>query len=377
MIILIYLSSGLFLGWSLGANDAANIFGTAVGSQMVKFRTAAIIASIFVIIGAVIQGGGANRTLGELGSVSTLAAAFTVAVAAAVTVYWMTRLKIPVSTSQAIVGAIIGWNFYSSHSTDLHVLSKIVGTWISGPILGAIISMLMMLFVKWINRKINIHLLYRDAFIRYGLIVAGAFGAYSLGANNIANVMGVFTTSLTLPELGYGIFKITGSEQLFLIGGIAIAIGIITYSKRVMETVGSKLLPITPEAAVVAVLSQAIVLFVFSSQSLSEALNSIGLPAIPLVPVSSSQVIIGSIIGIGLLKGGKQIKFKILGGIGLGWIATPVFAGILAFFALFFVNNVFLKDVGAINKQSSEILIEQPKKTNSINIDLHFNQFVN
>lgn len=49
----IFLSSGLFLGWSLGANDAANIFGTAVGTKMVRFRTAAVIASVFVMLGAV------------------------------------------------------------------------------------------------------------------------------------------------------------------------------------------------------------------------------------------------------------------------------------------------------------------------------------
>lgn len=52
----IFLSSGLFLGWSLGANDAANIFGTAVGTKMVRFRTAALISSIFIILGAVFTG---------------------------------------------------------------------------------------------------------------------------------------------------------------------------------------------------------------------------------------------------------------------------------------------------------------------------------
>ena len=113
-----------------------------------------------------------------------------------------------------------------------------------------------------------------------------------------------------------------------------------------METVGNSLMPLTPEAAMVVVLSQAVVLFIFSSQGLSDALQSIGLPAIPLVPVSSSQVVIGSIIGIGLFKGGKQIKYKILGGISLGWIATPLLAGVLTFFMLFFVNNVFKGDVG-------------------------------
>ena len=107
-MIFIFLSSGLFLGWSLGANDAANIFGSAVGSRMVRFRTAVIVASIFVILGAVIQGGGASDTLGKLGAVSSISGAFTITLSAAVTVFIMTKYNIPVSTSQAIVGAISG-----------------------------------------------------------------------------------------------------------------------------------------------------------------------------------------------------------------------------------------------------------------------------
>ena len=59
MEILFFLSSGLFLGWSLGANDAANVFGTAVGTRMVSFRAAAIVCSIFIILGATISGAGA------------------------------------------------------------------------------------------------------------------------------------------------------------------------------------------------------------------------------------------------------------------------------------------------------------------------------
>jgi len=346
MIILFFLSSGIFLGWSLGANDAANIFGTAVGTRMIRFKTAAIVASIFVIIGAVVQGGGAAHTLGKLGNVSTLAAAFTVALSAALTVYWMTRMSLPVSTSQAIVGAIIGWNFYTNNPTDLHSLTKIVTTWISGPILGGIFAILLFMLVKVITKKTNVHLLYKDIYIRYGLLLVGAFGAYSLGANNIANVMGVFVGAVNLPTIDLGIFHLDGTQQLFLIGGVAIGIGIITYSKHVMETVGNTLMPLTPEAAIVVVLSQALVLFIFSSQGLSDAFQSVGLPAIPLVPVSSSQVVIGSIIGIGIYKGGKEIKYSILGGISLGWIATPIVAGIMAFFMLFFVNNVFKQDVG-------------------------------
>ena len=346
MIILFFLSSGLFLGWSLGANDAANIFGTAVGTRMLRFKTVAIVASIFVILGAVIQGAGASHTLGKLGSVSTLAGAFTVALSAALTVYWMTRMSLPVSTSQAIVGAIIGWNLYTDNPTDLSTLTKIVSTWISGPILGGIFAILLFMLVKRIIKKTSVHLLFKDIIIRYGLLLVGAFGAFSLGANNIANVMGVFTSSVNLPTIDLGIIQFDSTQQLFFVGGVAIAIGIITYSRHVMETVGNTLMPLTPEAAIVVVLSQALVLFIFSSQGLSNAIQSIGLPAIPLVPVSSSQIVIGSIIGIGIYKGGKEIKYNILGSISLGWIATPMVAGLMAFFMLFFVNNVFRQDVG-------------------------------
>lgn len=96
---LIFLSSGLFLGWSLGANDAANVFGTAVGSRMIRFSTAATICSTFVIIGAVTGGIGAAQGLGELGKVNALPGSFTVALGAALTVLWMTKLGLPVSSS--------------------------------------------------------------------------------------------------------------------------------------------------------------------------------------------------------------------------------------------------------------------------------------
>lgn len=86
-MIVIFLTSGLFLGWNLGANDAANVFGTAVGTKMIPFRTVAIIASFFVIIGAVTGGSGGTETLGRLGSVNAIAGSFMIALGAAMTIF--------------------------------------------------------------------------------------------------------------------------------------------------------------------------------------------------------------------------------------------------------------------------------------------------
>mgnify|MGYP005642338527 CR=1 FL=1 len=340
--VLLFLTSGLFLGWALGANDAANVFGTAVGTRMVRFSTAAIICSVFVVLGAVISGAGATHTLGKLGAINALPGSFMAAFAAATAVYLMTKTGLPVSTSQAIVGAIIGWNLFSGTTTDASSLTKILSTWIVCPLLAAVISAGLYKFVVWLLRNTRLHLLRSDAYTRIGLIVAGAFGSYSLGANNIANVMGVFVPANPFTDFNIAdLLTFSAAQQLFLLGAIAIAVGVFTYSKRVMLTVGTNLLPLSPIAAWVAVVSHSIVLFLFASQGLEAFLLSHGLPAIPLVPVSSSQAVVGAVIGIAMVKGGGGFQWRVLGSIGAGWMVTPIIACGLCFVGLYFLQNVF------------------------------------
>lgn len=345
MITFLCISSGLFLGWSLGANDAANIFGTAVGSKMIRFRKAAIIASVFVILGAVIQGSGTSETLSKLGAVNELGGAFTVALCSALTVAAITYYKLPVSTSQAIVGAIIGWCLFSSNAANYSVLGTIATTWITGPILGGLFGAIIYIAVRWVLRHRKIHIIKLDFYIRTALIIAGAFSAYSLGANNIANVMGVFINSFPSVAISFGQFTLDTERILFLIGGIAIAIGIVTYSHRILDSVGKNIISLTSEAAIAVVFAQAIVLFLFSSKGLSNLLNSIGLPAFPLVPISSTQLVIGAIVGVGLVRGAQEIKVNLLAKIALGWVITPVAACIITFFMLFIMQNVFSLNV--------------------------------
>jgi PiT family inorganic phosphate transporter len=347
--IIFYLSSGLFLGWSLGANDAANVFGTAVGSRMIRFGTAAAICSVFVVLGAVESGSGAARGLGHLGAVNALPGAFTVAFAAALTVFWMTKAGIPVSITQAIVGAIIGWNIFSRSITDAGTLARIVGTWVACPILGGVFAAGMYKAVAKVLARAKLHLLRLDHYTRWGLIVAGAMGSYSLGANNIGNVMGVFVPSSPFADFRFGdLFTLTSVQQLFLLGAVAIGVGVFTYSKRVMMTVGADIMPLTPLGAWVVVVAHAIVLFLFSSTALEHFLLRHGLPALPLIPVSSSQAVVGAVIGIGLvrgLKGAHQIRWRVIFNIASGWVSTPIIAAVVCYVMLFFVQNVFQEPV--------------------------------
>lgn len=341
-----FISSGLFLGWSLGANHAVNVFGTAVVSKMVKFRTAAIIGGLFVVLGSVISGAGTTKTISELGSINALAGSFSVALAVGISVTAMTKIKLPVSTSQAVIGGIIGWNIFTGSPTDLESLSKIVSSWVLSPIIAGIFGYLLFFLLKRTVLTWKIHLLELDQYTRIGLIVVGALASYSLGANNIANVMGMFASAPLFKEyIVGGVVTITGVQQLFFLGGIAIAIGIITYGKRVMETVGTDLYKISPLTGFVVVLAEFLVLTLFTSETIEAILLRSNLPTIPLVPLSTTQAFIGAILGVGLAKDPHSINFKVLGKIAMGWVVAPVSAGLITFVSLFFIQNVFEQKV--------------------------------
>ena len=341
-----FISSGLFLGWSLGANHAVNVFGTAVVSKMVRFRTAAIISGIFVILGSVISGAGTTKTLTDLGSINAIAGSFSVALAVGISVTLMTRAKLPVSTSQAVIGGIIGWNIFTGSPTDYNSLTKILFSWVASPVIAAIFGFLIFKLIKNTILKWKIHLLRLDNYTRVGLIVVGALASYSLGANNIANVMGMFVSAPLFKDLNIGnIITISSVHQLFLLGGVAIAIGIFTYGNNVMETVGTDLYKISPITGFVVVLAEFIVLFLFTSQTLEAFLLKNNLPSFPLVPLSTTQAFIGAVIGVGIAKDPSSINFKVLGKIGIGWVVAPVTAGLITFISLFFIQNVFEQKV--------------------------------
>ena len=341
-----FITSGLFLGWSLGANHAVNVFGTAVVSKMVKFKTAAIIAGIFVIIGSVISGGGTTKTITELGAINAIAGSFSVALAVGISVTLMTRAKLPVSTSQAVIGGIVGWNFFTGSPTDLNALSRILFSWVASPIIAALFAFLIFKLIKKTVLKWKIHLLELDNYTRVGLIVVGALASYSLGANNIANVMGMFVSAPLFDDFNfYGLFTISGVEQLFFLGGLAIAVGIFTYGNNVMETVGTDLYKISPITGFVVVLAEFLVLSLFTSQLLESFLLKNNLPSIPLVPLSTTQAFIGAVIGVGLAKDPLSINFRVLGRIAAGWVVAPISAGLITFVSLFFIQNVFEQKV--------------------------------
>jgi PiT family inorganic phosphate transporter len=93
-------------------------------------------------------------------------------------------------------------------------------------------------------------------------------------------------------------------------------------------------MPLSPVAAWIVVMAHSIVLFLFASQGLESLLAGSGLPTIPLVPVSSSQAVIGAMLGLGVLKGGSGVNLSVLAEIASGWVTTPIIACSVCFATL-------------------------------------------
>ncbi|MGN1091539.1 MAG: inorganic phosphate transporter [Alphaproteobacteria bacterium] len=344
--VLFFLSSGLFLGWTFGANNMSSVFGTAIGTKMISFKKAAIVASILIVLGAVISGQGVSGTLQDLGRVNTLAGAFMTALSAAITMFIMTHIGLPVSSTQAIVGALVGWSFFAHVDVKWDIVGKIVLSWFTSPLFAIIIAFLLTVFIRFYLKYRPVPMLYRDAYTRAGLFLAGAFCAYFLGANNIGNVMAPFVRVIHLPTLDFfGLFSLNSAQQLFFIGGLAIVVGIFTYSNKVNETVGENVFAMSPIEAFVVGVTQGIILFLFSSVSFHNFLLKCHLPTFPLVPISNVGTVIGGLIGVCLTKKGQGLQIKALFRIMQAWIITPIISAFICYFALFFMQNVFGQEV--------------------------------
>jgi len=298
--------SGVFLGWSLGANDSANIFGTGVTTGIVRYRTAIWLTAAFVMLGALVEGPKCMKVMGELSRILPMEA-FYCALAAALTMTALTFLAIPASTSQAIIGAVIGAGVLSG-SADFSKLYKVVACWVFTPICGIAAGYLLHQALGYaIDRTVK-SFTRRNLLYSAGILVAGCYGAYTLGSNNVANVTGVYVGSGTMTP-----------EMAALIGGLSIATGVLTYSRRVMMTIGKGIVPLDPFSALVVVLAEALTLHFFTQ---------IG------VPVSSSQAVVGALVGVGFVGDVQTVSFKMLKRISIGWIMTPVAGGVLAYFLI-------------------------------------------
>ncbi len=300
-----YIIPALIFGWALGTNSAANVFGPPVASKMIKYQNAVLLSAVFIVLGAVFQGQNGIETIRGFSSNSILLSSISV-LSAAITLMLMTYLKVPVSSSQAIIGSIIGINLITNQSVEWSALIKIISAWIATPLGGAFFGFISYKLFAIFIRKIK-SIVLRGRLLKLLTIIFGCYGAYALGANNVANITGVFADDI-------GIINAT------LVGGIAIASGVLTFSKRIMLSVGKDIAALDYYTSTIVVFAESITVWIF---------------ALIGVPVSISQAVLGAIIGSSLAAGNTEINRKQVSKMIIAWVNTPVSAGLLAIAMIF------------------------------------------
>ena len=314
----LFLLGGLFLGWSFGRNNLSTVFGTAIGTRMVSFRVATFLAGTFIFLGAILSGTQTTDAVLQLARIPSLWGAFLLSLSIGLTVSLASHFGIPVSIVESFIGAIIGWNFFFHVPNNWPSLFEMVAAWFYAPVLAAILAGLIFYGTQKALTHFKLSIFYRDLWIRFGLIASGIYSAYFLGANNISAIAGPYLSVEGIP-----------AHYMILSIGIAIALGALSADKKVISTVSTGLFPLSALEAFIVVLSCGVILYCFSSATLQQLLLACHLPTLPLIPIPTTNVLIGCIVGVGATRGCFGIQWSTLGKMILSWFLIPMISGLI------------------------------------------------
>lgn len=322
MIWIVLILLGFFVAWNIGANDTANCVGVAVGGRMLSYRRAVIIVVFFVLLGAILEGWKNMKTVGEgiiipgpsgnpLAIPELAPLVLGILAAAGIWVLLATVYGMPVSTSQSMVGAVIGAGLVliflrPEYGTSIQYgkLAAIGVSWVLNPVIAAIVAFILFKSINPLIRRVKNVILLNRIFISL-VVVSAAYSAYALGANDVGTSMGAL-------KAYFG----SSPQLIALFGAVALGIGAITYGKKVMYTVGTKITTLDSVMAFSAQFGAALTVWSFVQFGM---------------PVSTSQAIVGGVIGVGLVKGATTVSKRKIGQISLAWVLTPAITSVISF----------------------------------------------
>lgn len=290
----------------LGGNNFSTCLGASLGAGIVKLSDAMLIASVGVLAGALLEGyklsnvlvGRILPTLSSSGLVVILLTGLSV-------MSIVTLLRLPLSLSQVLVGA--GWGLALAYGVPVvNVYSfAVVASWVLSPVLGFCVSAIVETAMLRFGHKAKDVLTLNRTYARLTL-VAGFYAAYTLGANTLGLVVGLFSS------------RLGDSLSLSLVLSAAAVVGIMFLSKGTVRSVGDNLVGLSPSMALSAQFGGAVSAHVFTQLSL---------------PVSISQVVVGGMSGAASVKRVAITNKRIIQQVIVGWTIGPL-AGVVVSFLL-------------------------------------------
>jgi PiT family inorganic phosphate transporter len=310
-----------------GVNDCANAIATTVSTRALKPYQAVLMAAVFNTLGAFLTTAVA-RTIGK-GIVDPADINLWILIfALAGATIWSggcSRLGIPISVTHAMVGGLMGAAAaaFGFGTWQWAGIRKILIAMVLSPIAGFIVAYFFMVAVLWLSRRVVPRK--ANKFFRVSQILSAAGMAFSHGANDTQNGMGVITAGLVIAGLQSDFHVpvwVILSSALFM--GLGTQIG----GWRIIRTMGSRMVHLQPSHGFSAETSSALVIFVNSWLG---------------APISTTQVIATAIMGVGATENVNAVRWALARRIVITWFLTiPGAAAISAgfYYALHYLFGV-------------------------------------
>ena len=328
ILLVVVVALTLVFDYINGFHDSANAIATVVATKVMKPSTALMYGAILNFVGA-LAGTEVAATIGK-GLVDaqtiTLTTVLCTVIAAIIwnLITWYKGL--PTSSSHALIGSLLGATFVSSTagSGNIHwdtVVKKVVLPMFGSPIAGLAVGMLVMILLTWIVYKINLSLVNR-VFGKLQIFSAG-FMAFEHGRNDAQKSMGIIALALILvyPQDNFEV-----PLWVKLSCALAMALGTWTGGWRIIHTLGNKLIKLQPVHGFAAETTASIII---------GAASHFG------IPVSTTQVISSSILGVGVVKRASAVNWGIFGNILWAWALTIPLTFTFAALMMMAVEHLF------------------------------------
>jgi len=313
-ILVVFLVIVIIISFGIGGNDET--FAGIYGSRILNMKQIMILATIFAITGALLLGEAVSKTVGK-GILVNLddAIVITILISTAIWLILSSALRLPISTTHATIGAVIGLGIALNASLNWMKIIELSIWWVLSPIIGYLVSFIVFKLmraykIKHLNGFQSLEKTEKS--FTYIVLIIICITAFSRAGNDCSNAVGIV--------VGVGDIQI---NLLLLITGLSLAGGLVVLGRGVIKNVGS-ITELYPSTAFASQIPTAAILF------LGTALG---------IPLSGSHMLVASLVG--LSKASHTPAKKGLWKIVLIWLVTFPAAAILSIIIYIPVNSFF------------------------------------
>jgi PiT family inorganic phosphate transporter len=276
--------------WSMGAHYTGAVMGMPHALRAIRAWPALLLMAPLTVLGATFASHEVERRVGfglTVGRLSVSQQVVVIGVAFAVTTFF-NRLRMPTSTIQILVFAVVGVTLAAGMQVEWRSIEHLVLVWAAAPVVAVGLGAALTLGLDRLRLGVK---------IGAALVAMGAMAAFAMGANDVSNASGALVGTGTFGPLAAG-----------AVGGVGLALGILTWGKPLLRRVAFEIVTVDRAMATAAQLVQAAVVLAAVAFGFFTSMN---------------QALVGAMAGAGMARGRETVHLPTLLAILQGWVLGP------------------------------------------------------